>query len=171
MAAGAVERLLKCVEDPTPALSEKDDAILATLKFRDLLEQSRDILPSHIYEGLSASSFIMTKLTESHKMMTELLFAYIKYERTIHLEDRLHAIYLIRSILRKLREWVDTNADELQNIDLEKLRLLQGIMPEAVKMNAERWRRINTDEILTLCYSVEDTFEKGWEYYKWNIIL
>jgi len=170
MKAGAAERLLRCVEDPGEALAEKDSALEAALKFENILERLKGLIPGGVYEGLKLSCEVMKLFIEPHKLLTELLFAYMKYERTVYTDERLRAIYKIKNIIGRLREWRAERGGGLKAIDLAKMRELQGLYPEVRGMFDKRNPHIDVDAVETFCGEIEKTFSSDWEYYKWNII-
>jgi hypothetical protein len=171
MKSGAAERLLRCVDDPAEALEEKDRALEAADRFDGILGRLKGLIPTEDYEGLRLSAKVMRLFIPAHRLLTELLFAYMKYERTVYTDDRLRAIYLLKNIAGRLREWRAGGGAELEAVDLAKLRELQGLYPE-VRMEFDRRNaHIDVDAVGKLCDEVEKTFSSDWEYYKWNIII
>ena len=171
MKAGAAERLLRCIDDPAEALAEKDQAVAVAKKFETLLERLRPVIPDRVYQGLRLSAEVMTLMIAPHKLLTELLFAYMRYERTVFTEDRMHAIYYVKNVTGRLRAWVAEKGDELKAVDLPKLRELQGLWPEVQTYFNNRFPYIYVEAISILCDRIDNSFEAGWEYYKWDIIL
>jgi len=171
MKSGATEHLLRCVDDPSEALAEKDCAYEAALEFEDIVRRLRTLLPSATFEGLAMSAKVMKLFVQPHKLLTELLFAFMRYERTVYTDDRLHAIYKIKLILKQLRDWASEGGAELKAIDLAKLCELQGLYPEVRAAFDKRTQHIDVDAVFRLCDGIERKFCADWDYYKWNIIV
>ena len=170
MRSGSLERLLACIDDPTEALEEKDRARQAADRFAGMVEKLRPLVPGEVYESLRISADIMTAIVEPHKLLTELLFAYMKYERAVLTRDRLRATYRVLDVTKRLRCWLSEKGGALKSADLPKWRALQGIYSEAQFFFNERNPHPDVDAIGVLCDWVENSFEKGWEYYNWNIV-
>jgi len=171
MKTGSMKRLMSCVDDPSEALAEKDGAQLAMTEFAEILSRLEPLLPDGIFKGLDYSLSVMQVLIAPHKILTRLLFEYLAYERTIYTEDRLKAIFSISKTLTELRVWAKQNSSVLESVSLSELRFLQGINAETREMLDNRNNFVSAEEIMTLCDGVENSFDKNWEFYKWNIIL
>ncbi|MCL2707591.1 MAG: hypothetical protein FWF03_00590 [Defluviitaleaceae bacterium] len=171
MKKGALERLMKNAGDPSEALAEKDLARSLALKFEAELEKARNLLPEKTYGGLKLSAEAMKLLCEPHRLLTELFFAFLRYERSVYSDGRLSAAHSLADIIRRAREWSKRRGEALGQIDLPLLRKLQGIdFAVRAQLDAEN-PRIEYEQVTALCERVENALDKNWEYFNWNIVI
>ncbi|MEA2064613.1 MAG: hypothetical protein U9P14_12995 [Gemmatimonadota bacterium] len=193
MIKGGEDLLLKAIENPQIALAEKREASDLAKEFGIELERLKDHIPESLYNGLKQTNLLTKKMIELHTITVELFLLYLKYERALYADNRISLILQMRAVIDRGRDWISRNEQLIDQFDIDEIRnnLECYQLPSKSGKPLPRIRRSVSESPVPLksgvtlpqihqgvslapakAYfdEVEQRFEKGIEYFYWNII-
>ncbi|MDR1539330.1 MAG: hypothetical protein LBU32_15295 [Clostridiales bacterium] len=170
MATGGVGRFFKAVSDPSVALDEKDEALRLCEEFRIIVENLKPILPDKLFKALSCSAEIMKACTAVHRICTELFLRKTRYERAVHIDERLWEVHAMRKLACDLLAWYRENLEVAGEIDLEKLYEAHG-MDIFLPVGFDAGKRLPMENVKALSDKTLREIDPIYDFFDWNIIL
>ncbi|MEA1997096.1 MAG: hypothetical protein U9N45_05630, partial [Gemmatimonadota bacterium] len=173
MIKGGEARLLKAIENPEIALAEKREALDLANEFNIELENLKEHIPESLYKGLKQTNLLTKKMIEFHTITTELFLLYLKYERALYADNKISLIFQMRAVIDRGRDWISCNEKIIGQFDIVDIRNKLECYPLKLKLG-ETLPPISHELSVapTKAYfdEIEQRFEKGIEYFYWNII-